>query len=271
MSKKFNYQLINWNTKGGLRNKNQQTFYAKLAVIPTIDGKSNRLKKMKTFKISRDFKIDYSLSNRDTITFINKKTNEIVIATSNTRITSKKNVLRDLSSDVGIALGVSSLGQRTAEVLKIVKNAQIKYPKSKGWDITLTGHSLGGRIMKTVSKKTKLPAVIFNRGSSPLGVLGDKIQSILDPNYNKSQIIHYHTNKPSKGIIDVISASALLHKDEKHIAVDKKSDKNPHSLSNFTGEGKRTNKWLEFVKKYRHTHPNLSYKQCLIDCKKIYH
>lgn len=30
------------------------------------------------------------------------------------------------------------------------------------------------------------------------------------------------------------------------------------------------NAWLEYVKKYRETHPEVPYKQCLLDCKESY-
>ena len=253
--------------KGGLRGKddNQQVFYANLSAL-AYKNVSDRMK-----KLPAGFKLDRELSNADVLVAYNPTTKEVVSAVTGSRFTSRKHAMRDIRSDLGIVAGVDRLGKRTKEVGSIIKKAKTKY---NDYDHTLTGHSLGGRVAQNISKQTGVPAVVFNKGTSPIGVVTDKIAKILGKDDKNSKVIHYTTNK--KTTVDPLSISAKLPTDvDDTNLVDKKKDGGiAHNIEHFTGEGtkSKTNKtspWITHVKATREKH-KCSYKEAMQKAKATY-
>jgi predicted esterase YcpF (UPF0227 family) len=251
----------NWKgQKGGLRskNENQQEFYARMSSVAYGNTTEGRAAKLKKYKLT-DWVQDTELSTPDVAVLYNTKTKELISSITGTRITSKQHAMRDLRSDIGIAVGTDRLGARTKEVTAVVKKAKAKY---KDYDVTLTGHSLGGRTAQNVSKSTGIPAVAYNIGSSPLGAVTDKIAKWFGSDHKDSKVIHYTTNSLKNKTVDLLSVSgAVLGDAEETVAVKKTNDGNSHSLSQF-GAGKK-NKWLTHVAACRKKHPSKSYKECL--------
>ncbi|MEY3393471.1 MAG: hypothetical protein RL498_391 [Pseudomonadota bacterium] len=260
--KYWHCEYYNWNQSGGLRDKKdgQQEFYAKMSSL-AYENEASRIKGLQKL----GFEYDKELSNDDIMIAVNKKTGELVSTATGSRFTSKKHMGRDIRSDIGIALGTDRWGKRKKEVKEVVKKAVEKY---KGYDHTLSGHSAAARTMQNISKETGIPAVIFNRGSSPIGALTDKITKWLGKDKKESKVIHYTTNKGLT--IDPVSISAkLLGDDTETIKVKKKKDVISHSISHFTGAGKQNNTWINHVKAYAKKN-NVSYRQAMKESSKSY-
>jgi predicted esterase YcpF (UPF0227 family) len=105
----------------------------------------------------------------------------------------------------------------------------LKLRAKYGDNIILSGHSLGGRISGGLSQKYRIPAIIYNQGSSPLDFAYNKAENKLTT--------HFSTNSLKNLTIDPLSVSSMLGQ-AKHITVatDKPTIGLPaHSLSNFTG------------------------------------
>jgi len=245
--------------KGGLRSKdeNQQEFYAKMSSVAYGNTPDGRAKKLKKYKFE-DWKQDTNLSTPDVAILYNPKTKEVVHSITGSRFNDKKHKWRDILSDVEIALGVSRIGNRTKEVKNIVKQAKAKYDD---YDHVLTGHSLGGKVGQNISKSLGIPSVSFNIGSSPLGVVTDKIAKMFGADHKESNVIHYTTNSLKNKTVDPLSVSAAVAGDanETNVVKTKGSD-HPHSITHF-GAGK--NQWQLHLKSVRSKNPEKTYKECL--------
>ena len=148
----------------------------------------------------------------------------------------------------------------------------------------MSGHSLGAKVASNLSKETGLGATVFNKGSSPLSSVVDRITKLFGRDHKDSKITHYTTNKG--GVIDPISLSTtLLGNDditERAETVDESKD--PHALGSFAiGAGRKkmqggcrcnsptqaeepkkkaASPWVSHVKAYAAKH-NVSYKDAL--------
>jgi predicted esterase YcpF (UPF0227 family) len=203
--------------------------------------------------------IQSDLSNRDVAVLSNPKTKEVVVGVSGTRINDAKNKYRDLRSDLGIIAGVSRFGSRNSEVKKVVLDAKKKYA---GYDIVITGHSLGGKISQNISKSTGIPAITYNAGSSPVDAIGNKLSKIFNADNKDSSVIHYTTNSIKNKTIDPLSLSSAVLKDaDETINVKKTTNDGAHSLSQF-GAGKKT-KWMVHVQKIKKENPEKKYSDVL--------
>ena len=224
-NKKITYSVsyFNFDQRGGKRYKDnvkeQQLFYAKMSSISYGENKQERLDKMKKFGFDKSWNYDDQLSNADTAVLFNPETKEVVVSISGTRIKSYKNRLRDLKSDLGISLGTAKFGYRVSETEDVVKKVIEKYGKD---DIVIVGHSLGARVGKIISRDTKIPAVIFNAGSSPMSVISDKVASIFEKDKSRN-VTHYSVEG------DLISVSERLAGDIKDSYVIKPTDKTKSS------------------------------------------
>jgi predicted esterase YcpF (UPF0227 family) len=231
----------------------------------TTEGRATKMKKYGF----NDWIQDTELSTPDVAILYNPKTKEMISSVTGSRFTSQKHALRDIKSDVGIALGVSRLGSRTRNVKKVVKNAQSKY---KNYDHTLTGHSLGGKTAQNISKSLGIPAVAFNIGSSPIGAVTDKVAKWFGMDNKKSKVIHYTTNSLANKTIDPLSvSSAVLGDANETVNVKKKTGDMAHSLKHFgAGKKKAPSAWLTHVASVRQKNPGKSYKECLKMASKSY-
>lgn len=264
------------NQKGGTRrDASQQDFYARMASVAYTEGADARDKKLQKYKL-KGFKVDPSLSNDDIAVIVNPKTKEVVYSITGSRFTSKKHAMRDIRSDVGILLGTDRLGKRTRDVKSVIDTAQDKY---SGYEPTIVGHSLGGKVARNISKKTGIDAIVYNYGSSPGTIVADKIAKLLGRDV-KSETIHYTTNKLKKGAIDPVSLYGKLRDDSITKVVDKKPDAGiTHSLEHFikddqpeqSGSGpKKKNRWLTHVDQVRQENPSMKYSDILKLASKSY-
>lgn len=201
---------------GGLQTTDQKRFYARMSRIPYRGDRLLRRAQL------NDWRQDEKLSTPDVSVLVNPKTKEVVTSFVGTRIDNKTQKWRDLRSDAGILFGTSRAGKRTAEAEKVALEVAEKYA---GFDHTLTGHSLGGRIAENVSKETGIDSVALNPGGSPAQWLTDKIASKIGADEDAERIL-YHV--PG----DIISK--FSHAD--HLVSPTGSSK--HALSNF-GAGRR--------------------------------
>lgn len=201
--------------------KKEMNRMAKLALI-SYDEPSKR-------KSIAGYKVDKKASNNDVAVLINPTTKEIVYSIAGTRL-DKKNWKRDLADDTLIFFGLSNLIKRKRELQNIINDTKDKYPD---YNHKITAHSLGATLGKKLSKDTKTESYLFNRGSSPLQFISDTISDKL----NKS-LVSQTDYVQSDDII-----SSFLSKDSDVIDVPRKSNVKPHSLLQFTGDGRRRNNY----------------------------
>jgi predicted esterase YcpF (UPF0227 family) len=259
----YKAHYYNWKQTGGLRGKDQQQeqFYAKMASVAYGNTTEGRAAKLKKYGFN-DWIQDEELSTPDVAILYNPKTKEVVSSITGSRFLDKKHALRDIRSDVSIALGVSRLGSRTRQVKSVVKKAQKKYGE---YDHTLSGHSLGGKTAQNISKSLGIPAVAYNIGSSPLGSVSDKLAKWFGADHKDSNVIHYTTNSLKNKVIDPLSVSAAVLGDANEtINVKKKTGSIAHSLDHFgAGKKKPQSAWLTHVAKVRAKNTGKPYKDCL--------
>ena len=256
----YSIQYINFKKQsGGLRlGPKQKDFYAKISSVAYGKSKEDRIKKIKKYDLD-----DWDLSprsNKDVSILINAKTKEVVAGIRGTDVKNKQ----DLIDDGRILLGLEKTIPRAKQIEKVLYD--VKKDVGKGYDLTLTGHSLGGTIAKTISDKLKTPAVVFNRGSSPVNT--NSISALWNRIFKReSKVIHYST-------IDPISAAAKLYGNEKD-KINVLNKTSIHGLDNFiddkpmTGSGKKINPWIAHVKLYAKTH-GVSYRESIKLSKESY-
>jgi hypothetical protein len=99
--------------------------------------------------------------------FKNPETKEIIIAFRGTesdpltKDTTVIDVAQDLFADIFIANGFDRYNPQAVEARKYVEKI-INDPKYKGYNIALTGHSLGGYLASDCGARYKIPTVTFN-------------------------------------------------------------------------------------------------------------
>ena len=150
-------------------------------------------------------------------TFYNYKTGQITLSIRGTDI---DNVLGqrtyDLRTDFQLALGKLRQTERFKDSKNMLDRIISEFPQIQ---VILTGHSLGGAISDYLSMIYKLPAILFNTGSSPLSVVRNPLAT------------RYTTNRPLAAYIDLLSLSDAIYNPS--IIVDKKEDRSIHAITNF--------------------------------------
>ena len=254
----MNCECVNFKQSGrGKIDKKHQTFYANLASLAYKTAGSRK----KQAPIG--YILDEELSNDDVAVFHNPTTNKTVSSITGSRFDSKKHRMRDLRSDIGTMAGTDRLGKRTKEMTAVVKKAMQKY----GGEQTCTGHSLGGRMCRNVSKKLGIPGVLFNQGASPISAITDKIAKTFRRDNKNSKTISYTTGN------DIVSKSAqvLRTDDASHTVKMPKGKKKGivanHDIENFTDfskqyGGAKMSPWIAHVKAYQMKN-GVSYKEAM--------
>lgn len=176
-------------------------------------------------RLASDWRIIDEYSNNDILTVTNNKV--VVIAFRGTEL--NKGVIRsalDLYNDYGILTGENERVFRLEEARPIVKEVIRKYGKRK---IVLTGHSLGGYVGVTMAEELKLPAILFNIGSSP------KDKKIFRGVQKRDNIVHITTNNLKKfpPVIDVLSVSSLFIYQYKYYIQKVRPGLSKHTINNF--------------------------------------
>ena len=190
-------------------------------------GKTKQAKNRRAKSIG--YTIDYANSSADIYTLVDETNKSVIYSVAGTRTNQKKHAMKDLKEDMLIIAGLDRLSSRPQQVSDVILNAQKKY---KNYDETITGHSLGAKIAKTISERTHIPAIVFSMGSSPMSVISDRVVKMFNKDLN-SDIKHYSV----KG--DLVSLSERKFGNTEHIDIQKKNDVNEHDLRNYhDGEGK---------------------------------
>ena len=198
---------------------------ASVAYGTTKQAKNRRAK-------SIGYPIDYANSSSDIYTLVDETNKSVIYSVAGTRTNQKKHAMKDLKEDMLIIAGLDRFGSRPKEVSDVILNAQKKY---KNYDETITGHSLGAKIAKTISERTHIPAIVFSMGSSPMSVISDRVAKMFSRDLG-GDIKHYSV----KG--DLLSLSERVFGNTEHTPISKKNDVKSHDLRSFhIGEGKGTN------------------------------
>jgi len=260
-------KYINWVQSG--KGISKQTKYGLLSSLAYSKTNKERAEMLKKFDKDGNWELLPEYSGRHASVYKSTRTNEIVISVRGTDLKSKDTRYKDLRTDIGIAAGVSKFGKRNAQITKLVRKVRRDFPDTKP---VLTGHSLGARIASDVAKKEEIPAVVYNKGSSPMDIIGYLKDKLFGA--KKHDITHFNTNKGL--VVDPVSiSSAVLSGDENEIVKQKKGN-NPHSLTNFIdkdnnqiGIGKKPkkkrplSKWNIHVKNVKAKNPSKSFKEIL--------
>ena len=120
-------------------------------------------------KYNIGYNVVENLSSPEYVTAINEQEKKVVVAYRGTD-SSLTNIYDDIA-DVEIALGlaetpiVSYIPSRFRTAENIYKEVKEQYPD---YDLTLTGHSLGGTAARYVGDRYKEKAVVFSAGATPL-------------------------------------------------------------------------------------------------------
>lgn len=166
-----------------------------------------------------------SLSDDESGVWLNSDEKTVLIAFRGTNFDTLERGASDIYNDIYILFGIFNYSPRLNRGIKLLNKINEYY---KGWNIIMTGHSLGGRQAFQISKNCdklinqKCSSVLFNTGSSPMDT--------------------YPTVKPFRNDIlskhvkgDVLSSTfQRRQKGIRKININKKDDvSSPHYLSNF--------------------------------------
>jgi hypothetical protein len=144
----------------------------------------------------------------------------IIVACRGTRDTT------DVIPDVFIALGLLRFHPRSKKILAVVD--RYKY---MGMDVSVTGHSLGGKLAALIGATEGVLAVTFNQGASPMDsnpAVVEIQEKLLGYNYNN--VIHVTT------AIDGVSTTEAIVRTNRTVVVTPPSYINPltnHGLAAF--------------------------------------
>jgi len=106
---------------------------------------------------TRNFEIDFELSNEEVSTFVNRITQEVVVAyrgTSN---------IKDVGTDLMVLTSTERLSFRVRSSLKLMERVLRKY---QGFKVVSTGHSLGSLLSRIVSNSFGLESHNYNPAES---------------------------------------------------------------------------------------------------------
>jgi hypothetical protein len=159
--------------------------------------------------LDSEYRIIPELSSRDYNTFYDVDCKKYVLVFRGTddkdKVGQKYN---DLYTDFLLSIGQLENTKYYKAADEMTKKLISKYGAG---NVILSGHSLAGRTAGGLSMKYKLPAIVYNEGSSPL-----------DFSYNKSEnkyTTHFTTNSLSNLTIDPLSISSIIASNKKHITV----------------------------------------------------
>jgi len=141
------------------------------------------------------FRLDYSLSDKETKVFVNYELKKVVVSYRGTK------VMKDIGSDLAIATGTESFNPRFKGALKKFDQIYAKYGNE--YTIDTTGHSLGGQLATYVNRHR--PGQVnenlsYARGSG----VGELVHS------RPSNTYDYSNSK------DIVSFGARMNPSESH-------------------------------------------------------
>ena len=147
--------------------------YAVLSSIAYKTTLKEKYDELKRFGLKKRFYILPSLTDLNVSTIYDEKSKKIIISFRGTDSKNKTGLLYDdLLTDIFLGFGLLRTTKRFVESKNILEKAIKKYGKK---NITLTGHSLGGAIADYLSSIYKIPAIIYNTGSTPISVIDNPL------------------------------------------------------------------------------------------------
>ena len=140
--------------------------------------------------------------------------------------------IKDVADDAAIATGTLKLTPRYKRAKKWVKKAIKKYGKN---NVEVAGHSLGGKIAKSLAKDFGIKGSTFNAGASvsdAVSSIGDRVACKVNKKGKRckkaKKVENYRT------AIDPVSAAAIG--DINTTTVKRKPGSDPHAIKNFVPE-----------------------------------
>lgn len=198
-----------------------------------------------TQKLLDDYNIGYTvvedLTTPEYVTAINPDNQKIIVAFRGTDST-LLNISDDIA-DIEIGLGLaetsipSFIPSRFSTGEYAYKQAKDRFPN---YELTLTGHSLGGTTARYVGDKFQERAVVFNAGATPLEPIIDTIFRV-----KPSSAKFYFTDT-----LDLISNTSRLTENDTNIVTTK-----PEYKKYFTGSHKIENYLPEIPPKLNPINP----------------
>ena len=167
----------------------------------------------------------------DTRSQVYKKDNKVVVSLRGTDPTS----IKDLANDALIAVGLNRHSNRYKKDKKLVKDSIKKYGKE---NVSITGHSLAGNIAKQLSRDLNVKAKVYNPGAGPrqlISGVADRIACKLNKKGKRCKKAKLTTTYRTKS--DPVSILGVTGVNTKSIK--RKKGKDPHTLDNFKGLGKK--------------------------------
>jgi len=164
------------------------------------------------------YSLDPSLSNEETKVFHNPHTKEVTVAYRGTAL-NKPSRWKDVRSDLAILTGTERHDKRFKEANRHFKGVTDKYGD---YNISTTGHSLGGQIAKHVndSHKGKVKKnVVFSRGTGLFEPFRKKQENTVDVS-NQHDLIslgarlqggNQVVETKHKGLLESHNLGALFH------------------------------------------------------------
>lgn len=131
-------------------------------------------------KYNTDYKFHPTLSTREHAVFTHPSKHRAVIAYRGTDMADKKRWHKDVRSDFLIATGLQNLDPRHRQAHRHLQKVKSTL---KGYDIDVTGHSLGGSVANYVTKKNPdvvKKSIAFSRGTGPMELLQKKSNRTID-------------------------------------------------------------------------------------------
>ena len=163
------------------RRKNTRRYYSKKKILTNIRNKDKKYALFsyyvgkpldKRIKIKSNYILNTLYSNKYHSTYINKKKKHIIISFRGTKECS------DWITNIYHVFSKIKNSKRLEDELKFVKDIKKLF---KGYNITYTGHNLGGSISCEMVKKFKKDnAIVFNSAHGPF-----------NSSYNHLKIIYY--------------------------------------------------------------------------------
>ena len=142
---------------------------------------------------------------------------------------------KDLKDDVVLSSGLIKKTGRYKKDKRLVESAIKKYGKE---NVSITGHSLAGKLAKDIGRELGVRATTYNKGATYTDTIQgvrDRVACERNPQGKRCKeanlVKNYRTKK------DPVSVLGALDKNTK--VVGQKEGKDVHTISNFTGDGRR--------------------------------
>lgn len=173
------------------------------------------------------YMLDVAYSNRNQVLGVNHEKKHAVLGFRGTDLTNVSKAIGDLTDDALLATGLKTLSSRFRGGVRAAKAVRVAYPEYR---LAVTGHSLGASTASHVHSKVKDTDFVGYSTHVPVreatqNVAWGAIDKLLKP--KKKGSVNYIT------AADPISWTAATAFDKETYVV-QQSQKNPHSLLNFT-------------------------------------